>query len=195
MKTLIKITILSFLILNTQIITASSIEVLGTISENTVWDDDTVKVCGYVTIEDSITLIIAPGVYVEFQGEYGIRVFGKLSAIGTVTDTITFTVRDTTGYSQNNHTGWRGIQFFDGYDNVAFDTSKLIYCKLTYAMSQDYGGAIDCDSNGKRILSNCLLMHNYADNGGAISVEGNALLKNNKVLFNKAKLGGGITSV
>lgn len=192
MKILIKLTILSFLILNDQIVIASSIEVHDTITENTVWDADTVKVCGYITIEDSVTLIIAPGVYVEFQGEYGIRVFGKISAIGTVTDTITFTVRDTIGYSQNNHTGWRGISFHNRYNQVAFDTSKLIYCKLTYAVGQDYGGAIECSSNGKLILSNCLLMYNYAHSGGAICVEGNALLKNNKILFNKAKSGAGV---
>ncbi len=195
MKTLIKLAILTILILNRINLSALTIEVQGIISHNTILIADTIKVFGDITIEEGATLTIAPGAYVEFQGEYGIIAHGILSAVGTKNDTITFTVRDTTGFSQNNHTGWKGIDFLTLNSN---DTSKLVYCKLMYGKCVGYpsyyGGAIKVASETEVIVSNCLLMNNYASCGGAIYIymPDYVLLKNNKIIFNKALQGGGI---
>ena len=78
---------------------ATNIEVSGTISTNTVWSVDTVKVTGELTINNGITLSINPGVFVEFQGHYKMNVQGRVLAIGTPSDLILFTINDTTGFS------------------------------------------------------------------------------------------------
>ena len=60
------------------------IDVSGSISEDTVWSAETVRVVGDVTVEDGVTLTIAPGVLVEFQDYYSLAVAGTLLALGSV---------------------------------------------------------------------------------------------------------------
>lgn len=48
----------------------SSIEVSGTIDENTIWQVDTVRVVGDVTIENDVILTIQAGTEIEFQDFY-----------------------------------------------------------------------------------------------------------------------------
>ena len=85
---------------------------------------------GEINIPFLETLTIEPGVLVEFQGHYKFIVDGRLLAVGTETDTITFTINDTTGFSipDTSLGGWHGIKF----DNTSAvnDSSKIIYCKL-----------------------------------------------------------------
>src|ERR1035437_8206879 len=74
------------------------------------------NVQGSIQIVNGDSLIIQPGVTVNFQGAYKFLVLGKIKAIGTVTDSITFTANDTT-------VGWSGMRF----DNtpVSNDSSIL----------------------------------------------------------------------
>jgi len=58
------------------------------------------QVMGDIAIPNDSTLSVDPGVMVEFQGHYALFVQGRLLAMGTETDTIVFTVNDTT--SQNS---------------------------------------------------------------------------------------------
>ena len=47
---------------------ASTRNVSGTISSHTVWQEDTIRVFGDITINDDVVLTITPGTRVEFQG-------------------------------------------------------------------------------------------------------------------------------
>src|ERR1022692_2158235 len=73
---------------------------------------------GSIQIVNGDSLIIQPGVTVNFQGTYQLAVQGKLKAIGTVTDTIVFTAANTTN-------GWRGIRFTN--TPATNDTSRIVY--------------------------------------------------------------------
>ncbi len=143
---------------------------------------------GHVMIPDNLTLTIEPGVTVNFQGAYKLYVQGRIIAIGTVTDTITFTATDTAS-------GWQGIQF----DNtpVTNDSSKFYYCKLQYGKSTSGGGAINIVGFPKIIISNCNISHCRADaypGGGAIRCAGgntiikHCIISDNYTIYN----GGGI---
>ncbi|MBN1597538.1 MAG: right-handed parallel beta-helix repeat-containing protein [Bacteroidales bacterium] len=88
---------------------------------------------GDITIPNDSTLIIEHGVRVEFTGLYELDVQGTLLAEGLINDSIVFTVSDTTGYYNNTHTGWKGIQFLN--TPATNDSSKLVYCLLEYGKS------------------------------------------------------------
>lgn len=116
---------------------------------------------GSIQIADGNTLIIEPGVRVEFQGPYKLNVKGRLLAIGTLQDSIVFT-KDTslnTPYDPmqptlEDSTYWRGIVL----DNVSTsnDTSKLVYCKIEFINGSQattcYGG-ITLNNYSKVIIS------------------------------------------
>ncbi|NOY51102.1 MAG: hypothetical protein GXO88_11150, partial [Chlorobi bacterium] len=93
------------------------------ISNDTAWTLDTVKVYNNVLIENNATLVIYPGTYVEFQGNYSIDVYGKLIARGVQSDSIFFTINDSTDFSDTSTLvgGWGGIRFFE---NI-IDTSQI----------------------------------------------------------------------
>jgi hypothetical protein len=165
---------------------------------------DPYYVQGEITIPDDSTLIIEPGVLVVFEGYYALNVQGRLLAIGTATDTINFTVFDTTGFHDPNISqgGWNGIQFIDTpLDN---DTSKIIFCRLQYGKAvgtsppNNSGGAIFISNFNKVLISNCLIINNSA--GGVNSPAGGGLyltfssikLEENEISNNRALDGGGI---
>ena len=87
---------------------------------------------GEITIPNDSTLTIEPGVEVIFTGHYKFNVQGRLLAIGTETDTIVFTINDTTGFHDLTipDGGWGGIRFMDTPSTN--DSSKIVYCKLQY---------------------------------------------------------------
>ncbi len=133
--------------------------VSGVIDNDTIWDADTIKVVGSVTINDSVTLTINPGTVVEFQGHYKIDVQGRILAIGTESDIITF-------IAKNPSNEWRGIRFND--TPATNDSSKFIYCNLQYSWN-NYGGVFYINDFSKVIISNCLINNNSCKvDGGAI---------------------------
>src|ERR1035437_5774060 len=123
------------------------------------------NVQGSIQIVNGDSLIIQPGVTVNFQGAYKFLILGKLKAIGTVTDTITFT-------AANHTTGWRGIRF----DNTSItnDTSRIKYCKVQYGKAtgtspDDMGGAFYFNNFSKALISKCLISNCASNfNGGGI---------------------------
>ncbi|MCD4734740.1 MAG: Ig-like domain-containing protein, partial [Bacteroidales bacterium] len=173
----------------------SSMSVSGTISSNTTWTGiDTVLVTGNVTISDGITLTIDPGICVVFQGHYRIGVSGRLLAIGTETDTIVFTVSDTSGYHNHSHTGWAGIRIWN--TNSSNDSTKLVYCRLEYGkdVDTDRGGAILITGFKKLLVDYCELRYNYASlKGGAIFIwnGGGATINNCYFHHNRTGYDGG----
>ena len=148
-------------------------------------------VMGSIMVPDGQTLTIEPGVTVIFEGTYKLRVSGRLLAIGTTSDSITFTATHTSN-------GWRSIRF----DNtpVTNDTSRISYCKLEYGKAtgtspDDNGGAFYFRNFSKAIISNCLITNCKADQGGGgIYLENsNPPIINNTISNNDGwNVGGGI---
>ena len=159
---------------------------------------------GDITVPNDSTLSIEPGVIVEFQGHYALNVQGRLLAIGTENNNITFTIVDTTGFYNPDTTlgGWYGIRFIE--TSIQNDTSKIIYCILQYGKAvgsnppDNSGGAIFVQNFSKIIISNSLITHNSAGgtdspSGGGVSLHfANINLRDNIISDNYAWDGGGI---
>jgi predicted outer membrane repeat protein len=123
---------------------SQTIYVYGTISTNTNWIADTVKIIGNVTVENGVLLTVFPGTYVEAQGYYKIDVLGRIRAIGSVYDSVVFTVHDTASFWSDTTSatgGWAGINITG--TNTSSDTSEFIFCSIRFAKRYDsYGGNI-----------------------------------------------------
>ena len=171
-----------------------------------VWssDNDPYYIQGDITIPDDSTLTIEPDVVIEFEGYYALNVQGRLLAVGTELEMISFTVTDTLGFYDPDTTlgGWNGIQFIDTpSDN---DTSKIIFCKLQFGKAvgisppENSGGAVYISNFNKVLISNNLITHNSS--GGSNSPTGGGLslhfasitLVENEISHNRALDGGGI---
>ena len=159
------------------------------------------EIQGEISIPNGLTLTIEPGVLVEFQGHYKLNVQGKLLAVGTQTDTIVFTINDTTGF-HNPHIpdgSWYGIRFID--TSPTNDTSKIIYCKLEYGKSigsgfDSHGGAICVNFFDKLVIANSLITNNIASGidwpcGGGISLFTSSAVIRGNTIYNNWALGGG----
>ncbi|MCP4708097.1 MAG: T9SS type A sorting domain-containing protein, partial [Planctomycetes bacterium] len=169
-----------------------------------IWDADTIRVVADITIPLEQTLTILPGIHVEFQNHYLFRVPGQLLAIGTESDSITFTVNDTTGFSNPDipDGGWQGIRFNQAVTTE--DTSRIIYCRLEYSKTIDdtVGGAIGQSGVGALYVSHCFITNNRARGsniiGGGIGQTGSGIMyvshcfiTNNRALGVNS-IGGGI---
>ncbi|HPG39431.1 MAG TPA: T9SS type A sorting domain-containing protein [bacterium] len=122
---------------------------------------------GEITIPDSATLTIEPGVNVIFTGHYKFNVQGRLLAVGTEQDSIYFTAQDQAA-------GWHSIRFIN--TPVHNDTSKIIYCSLKYGKANTgndldrCGGAFSIKNFSKVLISHCLIAYNV--NSGNIATTG-----------------------
>jgi hypothetical protein len=105
--------LIAFLIINCQISVintfASTSVPGGNVSGHWTLAGSPYNIMGSVTIPTLSTLTIDPGVTVSFQTSFGLTmvVQGRLLAVGTPADTVTFTASDTT-------IGFSGIRFADG---------------------------------------------------------------------------------
>jgi len=123
-------------------------------------------ILGEITIPNDSTLTIEPGVEVVFMGHYKFNVQGRLIAVGTRQDTISFT-------ADSIEIGWHGIRFFNTPNTN--DTSKMVYCSFKYGMANTggyssndrCGGAIMIYGFDKVLISNSLFESNM--NNGDIS--------------------------
>ncbi len=181
---------------------AQNITVTEDIDENDSWSADTVFVDADITILDSMTLTIDPGVVVVFNDFYGITVKGTLLSVGTPADTIKFTVTDTSGYSTFSHTGWNGIDF-DNDDGSMDDndTSRIAYSAFYFGKETDNwdgAGAIRIISFSNLVIQHSLFQHNYtSETGGAIGIENECepVISRCTFLDNIAEYGGGAINV
>ncbi len=186
---------------NTHSVTYDGIMVSGVIDQDTTWSD-TISVVGDVTINDGITLTIEPGSTIKFMGHYKLNVQGRLLAVGTETDSILFTITDTTNFTNMNTTagGWHGIRFNN--TPVTNDTSRIVHCKIQYgkAVSDNSddrrGGAIYIQNFKKVIIDNCTITNNRCSTwGGGIFMNhlgSGTVVKNSIICYNSAGNGGGI---
>jgi hypothetical protein len=125
---LLTIVLLLFISITTQ---SQTIEVSGNISQNTIWEADTVKIIDNVFVLEEARLSIMPGTYVEAQGFFKIQVSGSIWAIGSISDSIYFTVADTTGFwpdTTSNTGGWDGIHIENNPNGI----SKFEYCNMAF---------------------------------------------------------------
>ncbi len=170
-----------------------------TISSNTVWEADTIKVTCNVTINSGKTLTILPGTNVLFMGHYGINVEGSILALGTSSNRVNFLMNDTTGFWDSTSTagGWDGINFNSVVQTN--DSSKFSYCTFSYAKAagSNYidksGSAMYIYNSPKISITNCIFSNNFAYYyGGALFVESsNFEFSNNIVANNTAGYYGG----
>jgi hypothetical protein len=159
------------------------------------------NIMGSVYIPTLTTLTIDPGVTVSFQTSFGLTMIvqGRLLALGSVGDTITFTAANTT-------VGFGGIRFADSYKFTGNNSSKLEYCKIQYGKAT---GNTYLSANGGALLfcnwSNAIVSHSLISNceasdgndysqGGAIFCDSssNIIITNNTISYNSASEGGGI---
>lgn len=120
-----------------------------------------------IVIPENDSLIIDPGTTLIFTGHYSIHVQGKLIALGTPTDSIVFTIADTTGFSNINSQegGWNGIRFEDTPPES--DSSLFAYCRFEFGKAvgdsaNRYGGAMRLINFNKVRLSNSVFSNNYS---------------------------------
>jgi hypothetical protein len=147
-----------------------SITVNSLSAGHTVWAADTVKVAADLTIGNGDRLTINPGTYVEFQGHYKLDVAGRLTAVGTASDSIIFTIKDTTGFVGATTAGsWAGIRF----DATAStnQSSQISYCQIKYGKATasdptNSGGAIYIKDFSKLLISHCTIHNNRTEGAG-----------------------------
>ncbi|MCK4308038.1 T9SS type A sorting domain-containing protein [candidate division WOR-3 bacterium] len=176
------------IIVGTQFIVSSAIAgttyVSGVISTNTVWDatGSPYIVTGDVLIDSAVTLDIEPGVEVRIDSVKHIMIKGTLNAIGTATDSIIISARDTTKR-------WERLWFKPA------SAGSLKYCRIEYA-----GGSAIYDSTGSLtpallVIKYNMISNNFASNhGGGIYTRGSSTIANNIITNNSANEGGGIWS-
>ncbi|MFC2111986.1 choice-of-anchor Q domain-containing protein [Bacteroidota bacterium] len=179
----------------------TSFEVSDTIWSNTTWDVDTVRVTGDIFIADEVILTIEPGTRVEFQGHYGIKVFGVLLAEGLPGDSIIFTIYDTTGYAgpEQDSGAWAGILFDDAYSSGAADqmedndSSIISVCRIEYVKVSKYGAvSLRMWSLLRLLRSRIQYCTSYSHAGGLYLQKANIIVSNNVFAHNQGANGGGI---
>ncbi|MCK4662191.1 MAG: T9SS type A sorting domain-containing protein [Bacteroidales bacterium] len=167
-----------------------------TITENTVWNYDTVFVNNNVFIPDNIGLTIEPGTNIIVTAYYCINIQGNIKAKGAETDKIKFTVSDTTNFSDTSTIagGWDGIIF----DNTPAtnDSSIFEYCILEYGKAiadTSKGGVLYVNNFSKIRISNSIIQHNYSYKyGGGLYFENSSpIISNNEFYYNKTYHDGG----
>ncbi|MBL7086624.1 MAG: right-handed parallel beta-helix repeat-containing protein [Candidatus Cloacimonetes bacterium] len=101
---------------------------------------------GHISVPIDSTLIIEPGVNIFFPEQNHFRVYGRLLAIGTESDTISFTASDTTDT-------FAGLYFCET-DTSFQDSSKLKYCRFD-------PGCVGFSNSSRAIVKNCIVTNGY----------------------------------
>jgi hypothetical protein len=148
-----------FLSLNYSLFPSTVDTVCGSYNGHIVWDADTIKITCDVTCD---TLTITPGTVVEFQGYYSILA-DSIYAVGTKTDSILFTINDTTGIHDLSTTdgGWAYAEsgFFGSCDEII--KHKFEYCIFEYGKQVfDHEYEYNC-SGGSVLVERCTYRYNY----------------------------------
>ena len=161
---------------------------------------------GKITVPNDSTLAIEPGVEVIFTGHYKFNVKGRLLARGTKSDTILFTINDTTGFHHLTlpDGGWHGIKIFDVA--ISNDSTIFEYCTFEYGKSNTgsdiinrSGGAIYSTIDKLRV-SHCLFRYNksydtntWVGTSGAILIVGNPIIEYSEFCWNESSWGSVMT--
>lgn len=146
--------------------------VSGSILQDTLWQG-CVRLGGNITINNHVTLRVAPGTIVKAMGEFLITNYGSIHAMGTKSEPILLS-SDIRNYEPDSTlTGWKGIHFLNYDDDPGTDTSYFRYCTISevHKRLQEYTGAVllSCSNHpGKTTFENCIFENNSAGIGTAI---------------------------
>jgi len=163
----------------------------GEINGTLTCADSPYFVFGNLIVVPGEELIIEPCVNLVFHGDYSLQVGGRLLAIGTEADKITF-------YPTDWKTGWQGIRFYNLNSNGQ-DSSKLVHCQVIDGNADgfgdlSYGGGVFATQSSKLLIDQCYFYSNQADiNGGAIHLKNGSSpdIRNSRFRTNYATTGGG----
>ncbi len=161
----------------------------GIIKNDRVWNLDTIIVACDVLVDENAQLTVNPGTVVLFEDYTVLEIFGKIEAIGTNSDRILFTAKDTSGFYNNTFEGWKGIKFRKYGES---SSSRLSDCIVEYCNSTP--GAISIEDE-HIVISKSIVRNNNlkGSNTGAISITGaNNTLAGNIIYNNRARDGGGV---
>ncbi len=182
-----------------QIITKTSREVQeagGTITLDTIWDADTVRVIDNIHIDTDATLTIAAGTKVEFQGYYNIDVKGRIIANGLPDQPIEFTYFDPHDFAFDNSPFgcWGGFIY---NDTPAANRSEFSYCTFNYAKGLDenmFGSIFNLYNFSNLQVENSVFQYNLAEYGGVFGLNyfSNPQLISNLFINNNALTGGSV---
>lgn len=151
------------------------------------------EVVGDLRVPPESTLVIEPGVFVDFQGHYKFIVdtLATLLPVGTENDSIVFSC-DTLA----NPSRWGGIRFYK-----AASACTLKYCRIEHGDAigkypHQRGGGVYCHLSDITI-SHCFIAMNSADSGGGIYADSSAFtISHNTIVRNRTPItptqGGGI---
>lgn len=138
-----------------------------------LWNYDTVKVIGNIFLSEGATLMIGPGVVVQFQGYYNFLVQGDIQVLGIPENPVRFTVDDTTGlYDPGTPEGaWNGITFL-GTEGKAGPSAWMEHARFEYAKAWEgdtlhHGGAIFMAGPVQATILNCAFVDNISFLSGA----------------------------
>ena len=165
---------------------AQTIEVLGL--QSGTWSADTIRVTGDVKVQDSLR--IQAGTTVLFDNYYCIKVENgaSLTALGKESDSILFTVADTTGFYAFNvgRGGWNGIRM-DKAGKAKFDYCRFQYGKAALDDDQDGGALRIFDCRDVEIGHSTLFCNFSREHGGALNAE------NSKVVIHDCRVDNNLT--
>jgi hypothetical protein len=137
---------------------------------------------GDIYVPSDQRLTIKPGVTVVFQGLFGFVIEGKLEAAGTQSDSITFTIHDTIGFSVGEYIGWNGL-IFDGMNYSYAEPSILRFCNIEF--SENNG--ITCISYPDLIIDHTSIRNN--NSSGLVLYELSDIVVENVTIRNNRSQG------
>lgn len=158
---------LSLLLTVTHTITKGQTNISGGIYSNTTWtkSNSPYIVTASIVVFDGVILTIEPGVQIKFNEGTGLELRGKLIAIGSPDDSITFTSNLTSPVPSS----WKGIKVVSTTDPSGQGNQVIMeYCSGAYA---HYFIDLDYAYHGPYIFRNCHFANNFQVNkdGGAPS--------------------------
>lgn len=119
------------------------------------------QVKGMIQIPSDSTLILEPGVVIDFQGPYKLNVKGRILSIGLPNDSIYFTTTNVLQDSMPGVSGhWTGIEFLSL--TATNDTSFFVYCNVYGAGGDDISNtqALSITQWSKVKVYNCFFDRN-----------------------------------
>lgn len=143
-------------------------------NQSGTWSGE-IRIVGDVIVPIDETLTIKAGTSVISEGYFEITVLGNLYAMGESNSRISFTVADTTGFSNYDDAesgAWKGL-YFQKSGNVA-----LHYCDFSYGKTQygGDGGVMRISRVSEMEIDNCRFHHNMTRRkGGAVYAESSVL--------------------
>lgn len=177
---LMKKILVSLILLLPFLTKSQTLEVFG-IQEG-LWNCDTVLVIKDVIVPEDKSLTISEGTRVVFKDYFSITVNGSFKALGSETDSIYFTARDTTGFFnwKKGKGGWNGLILQNAKDTVILDYCHFSFGKSVNGLGPEFkvqSSEFNCGGslriyNSYVNINNSTFYHNLTDSkGGALYAE------------------------